>query len=137
MNLVDVFSTVRTALNNLTGLPAEFSLRPKHPDNVDAFPFASLEPGQEAFAESGAGDIYWQQPLDSSAILVARVYVSDNPLATEILEKSATVNDAIKSAVQTFVTAGFRARVRSIDYEFERSAKWAAATITIEIGAYA
>lgn len=137
MNLVDVFSTVRTALNNVTGLPAEFSLRPKHPDNVDAFPFASLEPGQENFAESGAADIYWQQPLDSSAILVARVYVSANPLATEILTVSAAVNDAIKGAVQTFCAAGFRARVRGIDYEFERSGRWAAAAIHIELGAYA
>jgi len=135
MDIEAVFNSIRTGLNAISGLP-DFSMSPKHPDFVSSFPYTALAWQSQTFDWEGS-DNRWITPINTRMNLQAYIFTAppwtDHP-SLELARKAKLVQDKI-AALTAAEGATYRCRVVDITTEYEASGKWAAAIITINVGA--
>lgn len=143
-NLKTAFELMRDNLNDLlvtAVFPNKASLSPKHPDYVELdqqFPYFGFRYKGENPQYSGS-DFWWITPSEEMATFEMLVVINQSgsdSLSADLMAIVKQVRDSIIALTRDRSQTDFRCRVDNVRAEYEASARWAMAVVTITIGAY-
>lgn len=117
------------------------SLSPKHPDYVeldDDFPYFGFRYKGENPSYEGS-DFWWVTPMQEMATFEMLLVInqsSGDSLSADLMSIVKKVRDSVSALTADRGHVDFRCRVDNVVAEYEPSARWAMAVVTIVIGAY-